>query len=140
MKINKLAREIYKGDQYKIFVDAGLTETNCTGRSTSLALKYIATSLENPGFGVQLAEHGLPRDAMAGGFVALVERLIYTLDLRFMKVNPAKLTLTYDLFEEVQEEVDPLALLYEQLTKATAKGDLEAITTYSQAIQRLRSI
>lgn len=142
MKVNKLAKEIY-GSNYETFAKAGLTEKGCTGKTTAHALKVIAETLESPGKEIYLSEPDkhLMLIRASGGFLGVVKHVIKTLNLRFIVINEMKMTIKYDLFEEVKDqavESDPISLLKEKLSEATLKGNLEAVTTYSQAIQRLQ--
>ena len=150
MKINKLAKEVYGDKTYKEMLNNKFFdgwESSCTGKTTALILYYIADALDNPGVELHIREPGKDYtvSCKACGMVDQLLNTIEQLGLRFMKFNRSKGTLTYELFEEVDvkefvSEQSELDILKEKLVKAATDGDLEAVTAYSQAIQRIKSV
>lgn len=147
MKVNKLAKVLCGESIYNDMLNNPSFEgwdKSCTGKTTALILYYIADALDNPNKELVVREPDKPYNlsCSAGGMVDSLVRTINILGLRFMKFNRVKGTLTYELFEEVEDETvqqkSELNILKEKLIDATLRGNLDAVSVYSQAIQRIR--
>lgn len=147
MKINKLAKAVCGDTIYNDMLNNTSFkgwDKSCTGKTTALILYYIADALDNPNKELLVREPDKPYNlsCSAGGMVDSLVRTINILGLRFMKFNRVKGTLTYELFEEVEDETvqqkSEMDILKEKLIDATLRGDLDAVSVYSQAIQRIR--
>lgn len=150
MKINKLAKAVYGDKVYNEMLNNKYFkgwDTVCTGKTTVLILNCIMKALANPGVEIFIGDYHkhVPVAYRVGGVIDELLATIEKLGLRFMKFNRAKGTLTFELFEEVDvndfvSEVSELDILKKKLVKAAEDGDLDAVTAYSQAIQRIKSV
>lgn len=92
----------------------GVYQDRCTGKSTALALKYIADAIENPNkrivvkdhYGTQEADRYLLRKA---------QEVVEMLDLKEIKFNTVNNTILFNLYSDVDEYIEVNGQLYKKV-------------------------
>lgn len=145
MKINNLAKLVYGPEQYAAGVANkyfGGWDNVCTGKTTANLLRIISVAMASPGKEVPIYEgwSHIQTSTCPGGLQDQLVSLLNKLEFKFFEISKAKNTLVFNPFEEYEEPVDnknTVEQLYNKLSKAAEERDLDAVETYSKAIQRL---